>query len=83
MAEADSLPALTDATQAAKACSSCKIIGASVFYASSAYMAIEGLRNSSYRTRIFYSLASITLAGLGSYRLLKPLGQLDSSDSGS
>lgn len=47
-------------------------MGSGIFYMSSGYMFLEALRNSVRRVRAFYSVTGLALAGLGTYRLLKP-----------
>jgi len=58
-------------------CTGCRIMGSGIFYMSSGYMFLEALRNSVRRVRAFYSVTGLALAGLGTYRLLKPTNRLD------
>lgn len=53
-------------------CDGCRIMGSGIFYASSGYMFLESLRNSARSSKAFYAVTGVALAGLGTYRLLKP-----------
>ena len=52
-------------------CQQCRIFGSFVFLASSGYMLLEGFRHTKRSSRAFYTIASGTLACLGTYRLSK------------
>ena len=58
-------------TDGNKDCNVCRLTGSSVFFISSAYMILEGVRSGVRSSKLFYGATAFALAGLGSYRLVK------------
>jgi len=58
-------------------CDSCRVFGSAVFFTSGVYMLLECVRSSKQSLKIVYAISASALAGLGSYRLMKPLTTSD------